>query len=83
MECVAKDGRVCYVPLCYLNELKLQQSQSHHYQLLQHESCIVPVHGQIEVEVGGETWTIGSREDLWKGVPNGVYVPVDTPAQIS
>lgn len=71
------------VPLCYFNEINLQKSELHTYQLPHHESCIVPVFGQVTVTIDEQSFTIGSRHDLWEGVPNGVYIPVNGQATIT
>ncbi len=71
------------VPLCYFNELLLQQGQQYTYDLPHHETCIVPLYGTVTVAVAGRSFTVGSRTDLWQGVPNGVYVPIGMAATIT
>ncbi|PID63998.1 MAG: myo-inositol catabolism IolB protein [Gammaproteobacteria bacterium] len=71
-------------PLVYFNRVCLQPGERYSHWLRGHESCIVPVSGSCSVKVGDESYeNIGSRRDLWEGVPNAVYVPVDMPAEIT
>lgn len=71
------------VPLVYFNRLFMKPGESHEYRLKKHESCVVPVNGQCNVTVGGETFDdIGGRKALFEDMPNGVYVPTDTACTI-
>lgn len=71
------------VPLCYFNRIGLKAGESHSYQLPHHESCVVPVSGICDVRVDDQAFSAGSRNHLWEGVPNAVYVPVDAQCQIN
>ena len=71
------------VPLCYFNEIYLKRGEVFEYSLQGFESCIVPVFGTVHVYVEKEDFlNIGSRQNLWTGVPNAVYVPVGKKVRI-
>lgn len=71
------------VPLCYFNRVVLNRGERYDHRLATHESCVVPVTGTVSVDVDGERYAhIGERRHLWDAVPNGVYVPVDSPCVI-
>ena len=72
------------VPLVYFNRVVLAPGQSHEYRLAKHESCVVPVSGSCTVTVGDSNFEkVGERGDLWEGLPNGVYVPVDSACTVT
>ena len=65
------------VPLVYFDRVTLRRGESRTFALEGHESCVVPVTGRCTVEVDTERFAgIGTREHLFEGVPNGVYVPL-------
>lgn len=70
------------VPLAYFNIVRLQKGESFVSSVPTYETCLVPAHGTIDVEVqrnGVTGWTfnaIGERESVWEGEPSAVYVPV-------
>jgi 5-deoxy-glucuronate isomerase len=73
------------VPLTYFNIVKLHRGEVFISQVAGYETCIVPATGVVDVAVGGQTFAaIGNRGvDVWDGEPEGVYVPVGLPAQIT
>ncbi len=72
------------VPLNYFNIVKLTKGQAFQYRIPGYETGIVPATGTVDIDVGGEPFEkIGNRGvDVWDGEPEGVYVPVDTTAQM-
>ncbi len=72
------------VPLNYFNIVKLKAGETFEYAVPGYETCIVPATGTVDIDVEGETYDrIGNRGvDVWDGEPEGVYVPVDTTAQM-
>ena len=72
------------VPLTYFNIVKLKKGEVFSYKLGEYETCIVPATGSVEVDVDAVSFgTIGKRKvDVWDGEPEGVYVPIDMPAQM-
>ncbi len=72
------------VPLNYFNIVKLKKGEGFEYRIPGYETCIVPATGTVDVDVSGATFdTLGNRTiDVWDGEPEGVYVPVDTGAQM-
>ena len=72
------------VPLNYFNIVKLKKGEGFEYRIPGYETCIVPATGTVDVDVSGATFDkIGNRTiDVWDGEPEGVYVPVDTAAQM-
>ena len=63
------------VPLNYFNIVKLKRDQSFEYRTPGYETGIVPAAGNVDVEVGGKSFSdIGRRTlDVWDGEPEGVY----------
>ncbi len=72
------------VPLNYFNIVKLKKGDAYEYRVPGYETCIVPATGTVDVDVSGATFdSLGNRTiDVWDGEPEGVYVPVDTGAQM-
>ena len=72
------------VPLNYFNIVKLKKGDAFEYRIPGYETCIVPATGTVDVDVSGATFDkLGNRTiDVWDGEPEGVYVPVDTGAQM-
>ena len=72
------------VPLNYFNIVKLKKGDAYEYRVPGYETCIVPATGTVDVDVSGATFDkLGNRTiDVWDGEPEGVYVPVDTGAQM-
>ena len=72
------------VPLNYFNIVKLKKGEGFEYRVPGYETCIVPATGAVDVDVSGATFDkLGNRTiDVWDGEPEGVYVPVDTGAQM-
>lgn len=79
---VAEDN-AC-VPLNYFNIVKLSKGQTFVSQIAGYETCIVPATGLVSVDAEGAIFdSIGGRnKDVWDGEPEGVYIPVGTPARI-
>jgi 5-deoxy-glucuronate isomerase len=73
------------VPLTFFNIVKLRQGGRFVSQVPGYETCIVPATGRVDVTVAGQTFAaIGNRgSDVWDGEPEGVYVPVGLPAEIT
>ncbi len=72
------------VPLNYFNIVKLKKGEAFEYRVPGYETCIVPATGTVDVDVSGKMFEkLGNRTiDVWDGEPEGVYVPVDTGAQM-
>lgn len=76
------------VPLAYFNIVRLGKGESFVSHVPGYETCLVPAHGTIdvEVEVGGGSRhsfaTIGGRASVWEGDPSAVYVPLGSSARI-
>ncbi|MEM7444205.1 MAG: 5-deoxy-glucuronate isomerase [Pseudomonadota bacterium] len=65
------------VPLVYFNIVKLTKGESFEYSVADYETCVVPAHGTIHVEVNGTKFSdIGERDGIFLGDPSGVYAPV-------
>jgi 5-deoxy-glucuronate isomerase len=76
------------VPLAYFNIVRLERGQRFVSAVAGYETCLVPAHGTIDVEVeaGGGRSTfeaIGERASIWEGEPSGVYVPVGSSASFA
>ena len=65
------------VPLNYFNIVKLKKGEAFEYQVPGYETCIVPATGSVDVEVEGVIFeALGHRtHDVWKGEPEGAYMP--------
>ena len=65
------------VPNIYFNIVKLSKDEEFSICLRDHEICIVPATGTIEVNIGGKTFeNVGNRiTDVWDGEPECVYIP--------
>jgi len=76
------------VPLAYFNIVRLRRGERFDSSVPGYETCLVPAHGTVDVEVraggaGGRLFeAIGSRPSIWEGDPSAVYVPVGSSAQI-
>jgi 5-deoxy-glucuronate isomerase len=70
------------VPLAYFNIVRLKRGESFVSDVPGYETCLVPAHGSIDVEVRGEGLptsrfeAVGGRASIWEGQPAAVYVPV-------
>ena len=70
------------VPLAYFNIVRLKRGESFISDVPGYETCLVPAHGSIDVEVRGEGLptsrfeAVGGRASIWEGQPAAVYVPV-------
>ena len=72
------------VPLCFFNIVKLKKGESFNSQVEGYETCIVPATGSVDVHVQGQTFEqVGKRMNIWRGEPEGVYVPVGVVASLS
>jgi 5-deoxy-glucuronate isomerase len=75
------------VPLVYFNIVRLRQSESFTSSIPGYETCIVPAHGTVDVEVQGtdiephQFEAVGERESIWDSDPSAVYVPVGCSAR--
>ncbi|HMK85661.1 MAG TPA: 5-deoxy-glucuronate isomerase [Steroidobacteraceae bacterium] len=75
------------VPLAYFNLVRLERGEHFTSSVPRYETCLVPAHGTIDVEVqssAGERRSfeaIGARASIWEGDPSGVYVPVGSSAR--
>jgi len=71
-------------PLCYFNNVKLNQGEQFKYQLAGYESLVVLAGGNCDIQVDGQTFTnIGRRADVFSGDPASVYIPLDREAVIT
>jgi len=71
-------------PLCYFNNVKLNQGEQFKYQLAGYESVVVLAGGNCDIQVDGQTFTnIGRRADVFSGDPASVYIPLDREAVIT
>ena len=74
------------VPLAYFNIVRLRRGERFVSAVPGFETCLVPAHGTIDVEVGangagGKAFdAIGERNSIWDGDPSAVYVPVGSSA---
>ena len=70
------------VPLVYFNRVKLKSGEQFVSTVPGYETCLVPAHGTIDVQVGGNGSegksfdAVGERASVWDGEPSAVYVPV-------
>lgn len=77
------------VPLAYFNIVRLRKDESFVSDVPGYETCLVPAHGTIDVEVKSGSGTphsfaaIGERTSVWEGDPSAVYVPVGSSARIT
>ena len=73
------------VPLTFFNIVKLRRGERFVSRVAGYETCIVPATGTVDVAVGGLSFAaLGGRgTDVWDGEPEGVYVPVGQPAEIT
>jgi 5-deoxy-glucuronate isomerase len=75
------------VPLAYFNLVRLQRGESFTSRVPGYETCLVPAHGTIDVQVGADGAhshsfeAIGERVSIWDGEPSAVYVPVGSTAR--
>src|SRR5271166_907853 len=80
------DAGDAQVPLAYFNIVRLQRGERFVSTVPGYETCLVPAHGTIDVEVeadgvqGASFDAIGERGSIWEGDPYAVYVPVGSSA---
>jgi 5-deoxy-glucuronate isomerase len=53
------------------------------FDLGEREVAIVPISGDATVTAEGASWEVGGRADVWSGLPRSLYLPRDTPFEIS
>ncbi len=75
-------------PLCYFNNVYLNEGETHKYRLEQYESVIVMASGTCSILVtkddNAENFeSVGKRDSVWSGDPESVYVPVGYTAVIT
>jgi 5-deoxy-glucuronate isomerase len=76
------------LPLAYFNIVRLRNGESFTSIVPGYETCLVPAHGTIDVQVetGGTASrsfaAIGERGSVWEGDPSAVYVPLGSSAHI-
>ena len=72
------------VPNIYFNIVKLSKDEEFSICLKDHEICIVPATGTIEVKITGKIFeNIGNRTtDVWDGEPECIYIPCNQEALI-
>ena len=67
------------LPLTYFNLIRLDQNDSHTYQLEGYESVAVVLSGNCEIQAGNHTFSsVGQRKDIWSGNADAVYSGPDT-----
>ena len=77
------------VPLAYYNRVKLKSGERFVSTAPGYETCLVPAHGTIDVEVSGAGLqpksfeAVGERASVWEGEPSAVYVPVGCAARLT
>jgi 5-deoxy-glucuronate isomerase len=77
------------VPLAYFNIIRLKQGESFVSDVPGYETCLVPAHGTIDVQVQGQGIeprsfeAVGGRASIWEGTPSAVYVPVGCSARLT
>jgi 5-deoxy-glucuronate isomerase len=73
------------VPLTFFNIVKLKRGERFISRVPGYETCIVPATGTVDVAVADlSVAALGGRgTDVWDGEPEGVYVPVGLPAEIT
>ncbi len=72
------------IPLAYFNKVVLKQGQKYTYTLKEHESVIVLIKGKVDIKVEDLTFSkVGGRKDVWDGPADSVYIPKNTPAEIT
>jgi 5-deoxy-glucuronate isomerase len=75
------------VPLAYFNRVSLQSGERFVSTVPGYETCLVPAHGTIDVQVDGHGLenrsfdAVGGRASVWDGDPSAVYVPVGCTAR--
>jgi 5-deoxy-glucuronate isomerase len=75
------------VPLAYFNIVRLKNGESFVSTVPGYETCLVPVHGTIDVKIDrngveiGSFDAIGERASVWDGEPSAAYVPVSCAAR--
>lgn len=76
------------LPLAYFNIVRLRNGERFTSAVPGYETCLVPAHGTMDVEVeaagsAGRSFAgIGERGSVWEGDPSAVYVPVGSAAHI-
>jgi 5-deoxy-glucuronate isomerase len=76
------------VPLAFLNIVKLRRGECFVSHVPGYETCLVPAHGTIDVEVAADAQPavsfkdVGERPSIWEREPSGVYVPTGAEARI-
>jgi 5-deoxy-glucuronate isomerase len=76
------------VPLAYFNIVRLKRGESFVSTVPGYETCLVPAHGTIDVQVEADGMdsksfeAVGGRASVWDGQPSAVYVPVGASARI-
>ena len=53
------------------------------FDLGEREVAIVPISGDATVTAAGASWEVGGRTDVWSGLPRSLYLPRDTPFEIT
>ena len=78
------------VPLCYFNIVKLKRGETFKSFVPGYETCLVPAHGTIDVQVcdgyrenAQKFEGVGQRSSVFEGEPSAVYVPLDHRAHIA
>jgi len=75
------------VPLAYFNIVRLRRGEHMSSTVPGYETCLVPAHGTIDVQVqadgrGAQAFeAVGERASIWEGDPSAVYVPVGSTAR--
>jgi 5-deoxy-glucuronate isomerase len=76
------------MPLAYFNIVRLKEGESFVRNVAGYETCLVPAHGTIDVQVRGDGVgsksfeAVDERASIWDGQPSAVYVPVGCSAPI-
>ena len=76
------------VPLAYYNRVKLKSGEQFTSEVPGYETCLVPAHGTIDVQVTGagiqpkSFEAIGERATIWESEPSAVYVPAGCTARM-
>ncbi|CAN5591331.1 5-deoxy-glucuronate isomerase [soil metagenome] len=67
---------------CGLLVKQLASGEQYDFDTGQDEVAVVLLGGNCQATVGGETFTLASRDSIFSGPPSAVYLPIDTSASI-
>jgi 5-deoxy-glucuronate isomerase len=62
---------------------KMAQGERWSFNTGNQEVCLVPLGGRCVVRARSETWEIGERENVFAGLPWGLYLPIETEFEVT